>query len=209
MRALLYIGILFSVLSCGRNTPRLRTGDLLFEAGGRSEMAGAIAAATGEQGALNYTHVAIAIAGRGADSVLEATAQGGVRLCALEQFLASAERIGGRPAVVAMRLRDTAGVAAAVERARRCVGLPYDNSFRPDNGKYYCSELVYENYLAPDGSPRFTARPMNFRAADGTMPAYWTKLFERLGEPVPQDLPGTNPNDMAREACLEEVCRWF
>lgn len=171
-------------------------------------MAGAVTAATGRGEALNFTHVAI-VTGREADSVLEATSPEGVRMQPLEAFLNSAERIGGRPAVVAMRLRDTAGVAAAVERARRCVGLPYDYSFLPGNGKYYCSELVYENYLHPDGSPRFETRPMNFRAPDGTMPRYWTELFERLGEPVPQGVAGTNPNDMAREASLQAIGRWF
>lgn len=209
MRTLLYIGILSLAFSCQRNAPRLQTGDLLFVAGGASQMAEAISAATGADGALNFTHVGIAIARPGADSVVEATSPEGVRLCALAEFLAEAPRIGGRAAVVAMRLRDTAGVAAAVEQARRCVGLPYDDSFRPDNGKYYCSELVYESYRNPDGGPRFTARPMNFRAADGTMPAYWTELFERLGEPVPQGVAGTNPDDLAHEASLREVGRWF
>lgn len=33
--------------------------------------------------------------------------------------------------------------------------------------------------------------------------------FARLGEPVPEGLPGTNPNDMAREEILEEVHRYF
>ena len=50
---------------------------------------------------------------------------------------------------------------------------------------------------------------MNFRAADGTMPAFWTELFEKLGEPIPEGVPGTNPNDMAREGVLTEVGRYF
>lgn len=208
MRSLLYIGVLFYALSCGRTAPTLRPGDLLFQAGKSSEMTGAITAATGENGAINYSHVGIAIPRTGADSVLEAT-NGGVQLTSLADFLAHAGRIGGRPAVVVMRLRDTAGVAAAVARARTFLGQPYDYSFRPGNGKMYCSELVYESYLAPDGTPLFTARPMNFRAADGSMPPFWTELFARLGEPVPEGVPGTNPNDMAREAILESIGRYY
>ena len=34
-------------------------------------------------------------------------------------------------------------------------------------------------------------------------------LFDQLGEQVPEGLPGTNPNDMAREELLEEVHRYF
>ena len=86
---------------------------------------------------------------------------------------------------------------------------PYDYSFRPDNGKFYCSELVWECYRTSDGSPIFTAHPMNFRAEDGTLPQFWTELFARRGESVPEGVPGTNPNDMSQERTLREVYRWF
>lgn len=62
----------------------------------------------------------------------------------------------------------------------------------------YCSELVYESYLNEDGSHIFNAIPMNFRASDGSMPEFWTSLFARLGSPVPEGMPGTNPNSIAR-----------
>lgn len=208
-RTLLYIGILFSAVSCGRNDDSLQSGDLLFQAGERSAMTGAITAATGENGQLNFSHVGIAVVKNGADSVLEATTDGGVRLTALPEFLARSARIGGRPAVIALRLKDTTGVSEAIGRARGYLGLPYDYSFRPDNGKFYCSELVWECYRKADGSPLFMARPMNFRADDGTMPQFWTDLFARLGESVPEGVPGTNPNDMAQEPALREAYRWF
>ena len=73
----------------------------------------------------------------------------------------------------------------------------------------YCSELVWESYHRPDGRPIFPARPMNFRAADGSMPVFWSELFERLGEPIPEGLPGTNPADMSRDSALTEIRRWF
>ena len=115
-RSLLYIGILFSAVSCGRNDHSLQSGDLLFQAGESSDMTGAITAATGENGRLNFSHVGIAVVKNGADSVLEATTNGGVRLTALPEFLARSAKIGGRPTVVAMRLKDTAGVSEAVRR---------------------------------------------------------------------------------------------
>lgn len=158
-QALIYIGMLLLAISCGQNRDRLHTGDLLFQAGKNTEMTGAITAATGEEGPLNFSHVGIAVTGNGADSVLEATTDGGVRLTLLEEF--------------------------------------------------HCSELVWESYRAENGTPLFTARPMNFRAADGTLPQFWADLFDQLGEQVPEGLPGTNPNDMAREELLEEVHRYF
>lgn len=195
---------------CGLSfeAPELRTGDLLFQCG-RGAMTSAITDATGHAGEVNFSHVGIVLHAPAADSVLEATTEGGVRIVALADFLDRSASLDGAPAAVAMRLRDTTGVAASVARARRQLGRPYDYWFLPDNGCYYCSELVCDHYLRPDGAPIFTARPMNFRAADDTLPRYWEELFARLGEPVPEGVPGTNPNDLSHEEALYEVFRWF
>ncbi len=219
MRLILYIGMLLSAAcTCRPTGPDLQTGDLLFQCG-TGAMTEAITDATGRSERLNFTHVGIVLhtptnvphprQSCATDSVLEATTEGGVRIVSLEKFLARSARIDNRPAVVAMRMRDTTGVAASVERARKALGTSYDYSFRPDNGRYYCSELIYETYLHPDGTHCFTARPMNFRAPDGTMPRYWQELFERLGEPIPEGVPGTNPNDLSQESSLYEIHRWF
>ncbi len=219
MRLILYIGILlFTACAHRQNSPSLQTGDLLFQCG-TGAMTEAITDATGRSERLNFTHVGIVLHTRTnntyprqvctTDSVLEATTEGGVRIVPLEKFLARSARIDDRPAVVAMRLCDTTGIAASVERARKVLGASYDYSFRPDNGRYYCSELIYETYLRPDGTHCFTARPMNFRASDGTMPSYWQELFERLGEAIPEGVSGTNPNDLSREESLYEIRRWF
>lgn len=205
MRNIIYIGILVFTLGCSHNGFRLQSGDLLFMASEASEMTGAINVATGGREGLNFSHVGIAVTAKGSDSVLEATTENGVVLTSLGNFLARAARIGGRPAVVVMRLRDTTGIAEAVARACTFIGQPYDYSFLPGNGKMYCSELVWESYLAPDSSHLFPARPMNFHAADDSLPRFWAELFEQLGEPVPQGVPGTNPNDMARDPQLKTV----
>lgn len=195
-------------LSCGQTPSGLQAGDLLFQAGKISDMTGAINAATSKNEALNFSHVGIVVVANGVDSVLEASTEGGVRIVALEKFLSGAALIGDQPAVRALRLKDTSGVAQAVARARQFIGQPYDYAYLPQNGEMYCSELVWESYLAPDGSHLFRAQPMNFRAADGSMPAFWIELFAQLGRPVPEGVPGTNPNDMAHEPILEEVhCR--
>lgn len=202
---LLYIGILSCSLSCTDNTPPLQAGDLLFQTGKNSEMSGAITAATAAEGTPNFTHVGIVLS---ADSVVEASGPG-VRQVSLAEFLSRSATIKGHPVVVAMRLRDTCGCAKAVQRARELVGAPYDFAFLPDNDKYYCSELVWECYRRPAGDRIFPAQPMNFRAADGTMPQYWIDLFDELGVPIPEGVPGTNPNDLAQDSRLIETGRYF
>lgn len=209
MRLLIYIGILVGAAACECPRRTLRTGDLLFQAGHESAMSGAITAATGDDAPIPFTHVGIAVCGDRADSVLEAISDGGVRMTALDEFLDKSAKIADRPVVVAMRLKDTTGTAAAVLRARRCMGQPYDYSYLPDNGRMYCSELIWESYRRPDSRPIFPARPMNFRASDGSMPHFWIELFDGLGEEIPEGMPGTNPADMSRDSALVEVCRWF
>lgn len=201
---LLYIGILSISIGCQQTHPALHTGDLLFQVGKNSQMAQAITASTGNSATFDYTHVGIVIAAEGADSVLEAT-NGGVKMTALKDFLDRSAYFEGYPAVVAMRLRDTTGTTAAVARARKLLGTPYDYTFRPANDKYYCSELVWECFRTTDGSHLFQTQPMRFRAEDGSMPQYWIDLFEELGEPIPEGALGTNPNDMARDPQLVET----
>lgn len=123
-RTLIYIATLWAAFACTASEPEIRTGDLLFEVGATSEMSGAITAATGDDSPLNFTHVGIAITCEGADSVLEATSNGGVRMTSLDEFLKNASRINDRPAVVAMRLSDTTGVAASVARGAKLQGTP-------------------------------------------------------------------------------------
>ena len=48
-------------------------------------------------------------------------------------------------------------------------------------------------------------KPMNFLSPDGSLPPYWEDLFERLNMPVPQGLPGTNPQDMSLSPLLKNV----
>ena len=57
--------------------------------------------------------------------------------------------------------------------------------------------------------PAFHGAADELPRRDGTLPQFWADLFDQLGEQVPEGLPGTNPNDMAREELLEEVHRYF
>lgn len=197
-----------------------RAGDLLFlvapDTAGPTEPAdaafsNAITAATAQGATLKFSHVAIvALKDDGTPYVVEASSRCGVARTAWDDFLAAAEPINGQPGVVVMRVTDPHfPLNEAVVRAESHIGQAYDWSFLPDNGQFYCSELVYESFRKTDGTPLFTARPMNFRDADGRMPAFWTELFERLGEPIPEGVPGTNPHDLAQAPVLKEVWRFF
>ena len=197
---------------CNLNEKRqIRTGDLLFigipmdyDAG--NNMAGAISAATGD-GEINYIHTAVLeVDDAGSVWVIDATLAHGVDRHPLDTLLKDFTLNNGQRATFkVMRLKDNEGAARHVEQCKALLGEEYDVYFLPSNGKHYCTEVVYDCYLNRDGSHIFESVPMNFKNKDGEMPEYWTWLFGLLGQPVPQGVPGTNPQMMLASPALEYV----
>ena len=190
---------------------QIQTGDLLFigipmdyDAG--NNMAQAISAATGD-GEINYIHTAVLeVDDAGAVWVIDATLAHGVDRHPLDTlFKDFTLNNGERATFKVMRLKDDEGAARHVEQCKALLGEEYDVYFLPANGKHYCTEVVYDCYLNRDGSHIFDSVPMNFKNKDGEMPEYWTWLFGLLGQPVPQGVPGTNPQMMFASPALEFV----
>lgn len=180
-----------------------RAGDLAFRLGSESAFSDAITSATAWGDSLRFDHVGIVdIDGSGKVAVVEATPKGGVKLSSWAEFTSG----GG---VVVKRLMSEFDACKVVAKAKSFIGEDYDWWYLPDNGKMYCSELVYESFIGSDGDHIFKAAPMNFRQPDGTMPEFWTRLFEEIEMPVPEGVPGTNPADMAKDPRLVEVARFI
>lgn len=192
---------------------KFQPGDLLFQTEGTSELSAAISSATAQNDSLKFIHVAMVYAADPIDTlkvrVIEASPKKGVTTVSLEDFVSSSATIDGKPGVVVKRLKFNFPKDSVITRALSMLGLPYDWSYLPDNDMVYCSELIYESFLTEDGQHIFSSKPMNFRNSDGTMPEYWTRLYQKLGIDVPEGIPGTNPTDMSKDPVLEEVFRYF
>ncbi|MBQ9888402.1 MAG: Coenzyme F420 hydrogenase/dehydrogenase, beta subunit C-terminal domain [Bacteroidales bacterium] len=199
-----------ALISLGCTSRQLKSGDLVFVgipvdySLDSTSMSSGIAAATGKEGPLNYIHTAIAEVEGGQVWIIDATLAHGVDRHPLDTFLTDFTlRDGSYPVFEVMRLKK--GPRDLVENAKKHIGEPYDNNFLPDNGASYCTELVRDSYLDKDGKPILPANPMNFKGPDGEFPVYWVQLFGILGSPIPQDIPGTNPQDMHSSPLLEKV----
>jgi uncharacterized protein YycO len=156
----------------------------------------AISSSTGE-----YTHVAIVeVDSTGQVWIIEASGDNGVHRVPYNKW--SYCTFG---AFSAYRLNVPFDTAAVIARAKSFLGQPYDDSFLPNNGQMYCSELVYEAYLDAAGNHLFKNQPMNFRDKRGKMPRYWKKHFRKLGIAIPEGVPGTNPSDMSKSPILTNV----
>ena len=208
----LFLALLTLAAGCMLRPERLRSGDLIFvglpagyslETGSMDE---AITASTGEKGQINLIHVAIVEVQGDSTWIIDATIRHGVDRHPLDTFLCDFTlKDGSLPVLSVKRLKGSYDVDAFVEQAKSFCGLPYDLAFLPDNGALYCTELVRESYRAADGSYLFENKPMNWKNAEGEYPLYWQQLFARLGSPIPQDVPGTNPQDMAASPRLKTV----
>ena len=202
--------LFFLLTSCNPAPNALRSGDLVFVAIpaasplDSADMDSGIAAATNRADSLNYIHAAILEVCGDSTWIIDATIRRGVDRHPLDTFLSDFTlKDGSLPRFEVMRIKD--GPGDLVENAKKLVGMPYDVYFLPDNGAEYCTELIRDSYLDAAGNPIFENAPMNFKGPDGEFPAYWVKLFGRLGVDVPQGRPGTNPRDMRFDPALKFV----
>lgn len=212
-RSLAWLGLLTMVAllpACQaekQNDFALQNGDLLFQDSGGGALGRAIKAVTeGCEGA-KFTHVGIVVIQPDGPAVVESS-KGGVHITPLPAFLARATDAQGRPRVVVGRLKAAYRplAAPAVERARAMLGTPYDDEFLLNNGKLYCSELVYEAYRDNAGRPLFQVSPMTFRppGSQATDPA-WQEYFDAKHLAVPEGKPGCNPGGLSRSEVLDIV----
>ena len=181
-------------------TQLLRCGDLIFVAEDNGEFSRAISLATVNNDSISFVHVGIInIDIDGQIKVIEASPKFGVHEINLEDFLRDS------PLIVVKRLKKNFSPQVVVENALKHLNEPYDWWYLPDNGKMYCSELVYESFMDAEGKKIFKSKPISFRDKDGQVPQFWIDLFSKLEVDIPEGVEGTNPNDLAADKNLFTV----
>jgi len=200
---LLSIALLFTAaLPAQAASPKVRDGDLVFVTAVGTGLSGAIQDATGKVGELNYDHVGLVAIDGAARIVLHADDEGS-RQQTLADFLAEAK--AKQRTVVLYRLKPGArrAIPAAIAQARGMLGKPYNFTYVQAEDSYYCSDFIERAFRADHV---FALQPMNFKNPQtGQISQYWIDFYRSKGMQVPQDQPGTNPNDMARADVLDKI----
>jgi hypothetical protein len=133
--------LLLLALLVSAGAPTLRDGDLVFLTS-RSSQSAAVALATGSP----LTHMGVVLLDRGRPVVLEAVEP--VRLTPFDAWRHRGD--GGQVEVRRLRDADRLLTPEAVARLRALgqswLGRHYDLAFRWDDGRLYCSELVWKLY---------------------------------------------------------------
>ncbi len=198
-RLLSVLAISLSLTSAGAQSPtRLKEGDILFQYIPCGPLCDAIAATTPCAKDHPFNHCGIVVRSGDSLSVLEAIGKD-VHTTPLAAFVSRDTGLN----VYAGRLSNLspAAIRGNLDRAKALTGRPYDESYLPGDSALYCSELIYESFLK-DGQRIFRPEPMSFKSADGTTDPGWTDHYRKLGQEIPEGLPGTNPCALSRHPAV-------
>ena len=189
--------ILLYITSCNKQTNiNLETGDILFQDLDCGALCDAIENATLGKNNERFSHIAIVVIEN--DDVFVIEAYDGVSKIKLSDFLKRDLKPDEKSRVVVGRLKIpyTKLIPNAIKEAEKRIGLPYDDEFKLNNNKYYCSEFIYDIFLNNSKTSIFKVKPMTFvNQVTGKTDKAWVAYFENQGIPIPEGELGCNPID--------------
>lgn len=200
------LAALLLIVSCTPTTDAIKPGDLLFVAIPADYDPDPQATATAPQTtaavqnpALLFIHAAILDVDTTGIWIIDATIKHGIDRHPLDTFLRDFMlKDGSLPTLEVYRLKDQAHIQSYLENTKKYLGEQYDVDFQQDNGKHYCTELIYDSYQQGEDHI-FTSGPIDFRNSEGEFPVYWQFLFNLIKTPIPQGNEGTLPESMREE----------
>lgn len=98
-------------------------------------------------------------------------------------------------------------IEGASTYATQQLDQPYDDVFLLDNGRWYCSELLYESFKeANGGEDFFELGSMTFKdPKSGSFFPAWVRYYEQLDQEIPEGKPGLNPGSISRSDKIEII----
>ena len=180
---------------------RLKSGDLIFQNLSCGPLCDAINAVTQGYQDRKFSHMGMVYLKGDSILIIEAAGKD-VHLTPLSIFLAKSKdsHLVGR-----LKQAYTPLIPQAIAFTMKHMGDPYDDQYLYNNGKYYCSELIYDAFKSANSEqPVFTMFPMTYKQPSSS--AYfpvWQAYFDKIGIPVPEGQPGCNPGGISLSDKLE------
>ena len=189
--------------SQSQHLPKLKTGYLLFQNIDCGPLCDAIEAVTEGVEGHDFSHIGLVYMRNDSTYVLEAIGKD-VHLTPLALF---AQRSSHPLVVAAVKKKyETIASTAVIVALQKC-GTAYDDVFLYGNGKYYCSELIYDAFKeANNNKSFFQLHPMTFKVPGKNefFPA-WIEYYKQLGMPIPEGELGINPGSISRSNKLKII----
>ena len=192
------ITIIFTFSCTDTQTFQLKNGDLLFQDLDSSPLCDAIEKVTSGFDNLNFSHIGIVVIFNENKYVLEAFVNG-VDTVPLESFLKRSLSKKNKPKVLVGRLKNpyTKLIPEALKIGMELTGKKYDEEFKINNDKFYCSELIYDIFWKANKQKSFFhLQPMTYKY-NGEIIDIWIDYFNDLGIAVPENEPGINPGSIS------------
>jgi len=181
---------------------KLKTGDLLFQKMNCGDLCEAIHAVTEGFNGYDFSHLGLVVIENDSVFIIEA-AGNAVRKVTLEQFSKNTQTTMfiGRVKSKYKKL-----IPEVISFSKQQIGIPYDDDYLYDNGKYYCSELIYDAFLKAYGMPFFELQPMTFKQPNTNefFPA-WVEYYQKLKIEIPEGKPGCNPGGISTSKKIKIV----
>lgn len=183
------------------NYGTVKSGDILFQDLDCGGLCDAIEQVTQSYGGKHFSHIGlVSIEG---DSIYVIEAIGSkVQRTALKDFT---HRNGNEILLGRAQKKHQKVVPKAVKIAQEQIGIPYDDAFIYDNGKYYCSELLYDAFKQANGNEAFfELRPMTFKKPKSNeFFMVWVEYYQKLNMPIPEGMAGINPGGISMSKKLK------
>ncbi len=186
----------------------IQEGDILFQNLDCGELCDAIENVTEGVDGKDFSHCSLVIKDKDSLKVVEAIG-GNVQINSLQNFFKRSGDTASVKNITVARVKTKFKnlLPNAENFARQQVGKPYDDEFIMNNGKWYCSELLYEAFKqANNNNDFFTLAPMTFKdpKTKAFFPA-WIKYYQDLHAEIPEGKPGINPGLMSRNENIEII----
>ena len=194
--------------SGGLQTGGLQAGDLLFQDLNCGDLCDAIETVTEGVDGKDFSHCGMVVKINDTLKVVEAIGAM-VQVNSLETFFARSGDTSTINNITIARVKSDhkALIDKAANYALQQLGQPYDRVFLLDNGKWYCSELLYGSFKAANnGQDFFELAPMTYKdpATQAFFPA-WVTYYEQLNAEIPEGKSGLNPGSISRSDKIEII----
>lgn len=200
MKSIVALLILICFLSIAK-AQNYQTGDLLFQNLDCGDLCNAIESVTTGYNKQSFSHIGLVYKRNDSIYIIEAIGKD-VHLTPIASFASRSEH-----PLLHSRLKSEYHylIPKAIEFSLLQQGVAYDDEFLYNNGKYYCSELIYDAFaFANNGKAFFELEPMTFKQPGSAdyFPV-WISYYKQLGIDIPEGKPGINPAGISRSKQIQ------
>jgi hypothetical protein len=196
--------------SCNNShhSEQLQEGDLLFQNLNCGDLCNAIEAVTEGVNGKDFSHCAMVVNVNDTLKVIEAIGYK-VHVNSIKKFFARSGDTTVIQNITVGRVKHQFDnlIPNAISNAKQLIGQTYDDEFLLGNGKWYCSELIYETFKqANNQNDFFELEPMTFiDPKTKTFFPTWVNYYKELKTEIPEGKLGINPGLISRSNKIQII----